>query len=54
MMKMDPPTIYLPAHAVEMTGQLLKAFSRLDRGRLPCDLIAVRPGDEITLSASWS
>ncbi len=50
MMKMDPPTIYLPAHAVEMTGQLLKAFSRLDRGRLPCDLIAVRPGDEITLS----
>ena len=24
--------------------------SRLDRGRLPCELIAVRPGDEIELS----
>ena len=45
MMKMDPPTIYLPEHAVDPARAVLRAFSRLDRGRLPCDLVAVRPGD---------
>ena len=50
MMKMDPPTIYLPEHAIEPVRQLLRAFSRMDRGRLPCELIAVRAGDEIELS----
>ncbi len=50
MMKMDPPTIYLPEHAVELVQHVLKAFQRLDRGRLPCELIAVRPGDEIEFS----
>lgn len=50
MMKMDPPTIYLPAHAVELFQHLLRIVSRLDRGRLPCELVAVRAGDEITLS----
>jgi ribonuclease Z len=50
MMKMEPPTIYLPHHAVELVGHLLRAVSRLDRGRLPCELIGVRAGDEIELS----
>jgi ribonuclease Z len=50
MMKMEPPTIYLPAPAVEMVEHLLKVFSRLDRGRLPCQLVPVRPGDEIEFS----
>jgi len=50
MMKMEPPTIYLPEHAVELVQHVLKAFTRLDRGRLPCELIAVRPGDEVELS----
>lgn len=50
MMKMDPPTIYLPAHAVEMVEHVLKAFQRLDRGRLPCEIKSVLPGDEIELS----
>ena len=50
MMKMDPPTIYLPEHAKELVDHLLKVFQRLDRGRLPCELIAVRPGDEFELS----
>ena len=40
MMKMEPPTIYLPEHAIELVQHLLKAFQRLDRGRLPCELIA--------------
>src|SRR5579872_2217986 len=35
MMKMEPPTIYLPVAAVEAVGTLLRAFQRLDRGRLP-------------------
>jgi ribonuclease Z len=50
MMKMDPPTIYLPEYAVDLVRQLLRIFSRLDRGRLPCELIGVRAGDEIALS----
>ena len=50
MMKMDPPKIYLPEHAVDDTRRVLHAFSRLDRGRLPCELIGVTPGQEIELS----
>jgi len=50
MMKMDPPTVYLPEHAVPAVEQMLRAFSRLDRGRLPCELIPVAAGDEIELS----
>lgn len=50
MMKMDPPTIYLPETTLEGVQQMLRAFSRLDRGRLPCDLIGVCPGQEIELS----
>src|SRR5882757_4581121 len=50
MMKMEPPTIYLPEHAVEMAQMLLKVVQRLDRGRLPCEIIGVRAGDEIELS----
>ncbi len=50
MMKMEPPTIYLPEPAVELVKKLLRLFSRLDRGRLPCELIAVAGGDEIELS----
>lgn len=50
MMKMDPPTIYLPQHALPQVEQLLRAVSRLDRGRLPCELLGVEPGQEIELS----
>jgi ribonuclease Z len=50
MMKMEPPTIYLPAPAVEGVKQILQAFSQLDRGRFPCRLVPVSPGDEIELS----
>lgn len=50
MMKMEAPTIYLPEHAVEPLERILKLFTKLDRGRLPCQLVAVRPGDEIELS----
>jgi ribonuclease Z len=50
MMKMEPPTIYLPAEAVEGVEALLRAFQRLDRGRMPAELIGLKPGDEVELS----
>ena len=50
MMKMEPPTIYLPAEAVEGVDRVLKAFQRLDRGRMPVNLVGLEPGVEIELS----
>lgn len=50
MMKMEPPRIYLPEHAVDPAQHVLRLFSRLDRSRMPCELIGVKPGDEIELS----
>jgi ribonuclease Z len=50
MMKMEPPLIYLPEAIVEPMQRILKGFSRIDRGRLPCELVPTRPGDEIELS----
>jgi ribonuclease Z len=50
MMKMEPPTIYLPESTVEHVERILKLFTRLDRGRLPCNLVPTNPGDEIELS----
>lgn len=50
MMKMDPPTVYVPEHAVTAVEHVLRAFSHLDRGRLPCRLLPVKAGDEIGLS----
>jgi len=49
MMKMEPPTIYLPRENVESVDRMLKAWQRLDRGRMICNLIGVGPGDEIEL-----
>jgi ribonuclease Z len=50
MMKMEPPTIYLPEEAVDDVQRLLRIMQRLDRGRQNCELIGVRPGDEVVLS----
>jgi len=50
MMKMEPPTIYLPAYALEDVRRLLLIVQRLDRGRLVCNLIGINAGDEISLS----
>lgn len=50
MMKMEPPTIYLPAEIVDDVWKMLKAWQRLDRGRMICELIGVREGDLIELS----
>jgi ribonuclease Z len=50
MMKMEPPVIYAPAETIEPIQQVLRSFVRLDRGRMPCDLRGLRPGDEVQLS----
>ena len=50
MMKMEPPTIYLPEYAVDDVRRLLLVMQRLDRGRQTCNLIGVKPGQEIELS----
>src|SRR4051794_12059658 len=50
MMKMEPPTIYLPAEAVEPVEGLLRAMQRLDRGRLPARLVGMVPGEEVEIS----
>jgi ribonuclease Z len=50
MMRMEPPTLYVPAEAVEDLRRLLLVYQRLDRGRMLCDMRGVAPGDEITLS----
>jgi ribonuclease Z len=50
MMKMTPPTIYLPAEAIEPMQKILRQFTRLDRGRLPCELRPIVPGEEVELS----
>ncbi len=50
MMKMEPPTIYMPAEAIEGVEMLLRAFQRLDRGRMPATLVGLVPGQEVELS----
>ena len=50
MMKMEPPTIYLPEENVENVQRLLHVWQRLDRGRMLCNLVGVKHGDEIDLS----
>lgn len=50
MMKMEPPTIYLPEEAVDGVEALLRAVNRLDRGRMPANLVGLEAGAEVELS----
>ena len=50
MMKMAPPTIYLPEYALDDVRRLLQIMQRLDRGRQTCELVGVKAGQEIELS----
>lgn len=50
MMKMEPPTIYLPGSLIGPVREILKQFTRMDRGRMPVELLAAEPGQEIELS----
>lgn len=50
MMRMEPPTLYLPAESIEDVRRLLLIMQRLDRGRMICQLNGLKPGEEIELS----
>ena len=50
MMKMEPPTIYVPAESFEDVKKLMVIFQRLDRGRQNCNLIPVEAGQEFEIS----
>ncbi|MFM7517011.1 MAG: MBL fold metallo-hydrolase [Pirellula sp.] len=50
MMKMERPTLYLPDYALSTVDQMLKVFTRLDRGRMPCELVPLRENQEIDLT----
>lgn len=50
MMKMEPPTVYVPAEALEDLRRLLHIMQRLDRGRMICQMSGVTAGQEIELS----
>src|SRR5262249_55598935 len=50
MMRMEPPTIYLPEEAVEDVRRLLLVMQRLDRGRMLCELCGLKAGEEVELS----
>ena len=50
MMKMEPPTVYVPRPTLRDLERLLRLWERLDRGRLRCELKGLEPGDEVELS----
>ncbi len=51
MMRMTPPTIYVPRCSVADVQRLLDVYARLDRGKgLPCSLVGVEEGMELELS----
>src|SRR2546421_4506889 len=50
MMRMEPPTLYVPVEALEDIRRFLLIMQRLDRGRMLCQLHGLAPGDEIELS----
>ncbi|MSU76860.1 MAG: metal-dependent hydrolase [Gemmataceae bacterium] len=50
MMKMEPPTVYIPEYALDDVRRLLLIMQRLDRGRQTCNLVGVTAGQEIELS----
>ena len=50
MMKMEPPRIFLPEKFADKLGKLLKIWTQLDCGGLPCEIIGMRPGDTAEIS----
>src|SRR5215470_13635180 len=50
MMKMDPPTVYVPAEMLDDVKKLMVIMHRLDRGRQLAEVKGLKDGDEIELS----
>jgi len=53
MMKMEPPTLYLPEPGVEDVRRLLLVMQRLDRGRMVCNLHGLKAGAQVELSREY-
>ena len=51
MMKMEPPTVFVPAESLEDVKKLMHVMHRLDRGRQLADVRGLEAGDEIELSS---
>lgn len=49
LLGMGPPTYVIPAENEAAFHDLLDAWRRLDRSPLPCEVVAVRPGDVVPL-----
>lgn len=49
MMKMEPPTVYVPMEVIDDVKKLMLIMQRLDRGRQVADLRPLRAGDTIDL-----
>jgi ribonuclease Z len=50
MMKMSPPTIYVPEQTAEAVQRMLRSWQRLDRGRMICELVPAPAWAEYELS----
>jgi len=50
MMKMEPPTIYVPKQIAEPVERMLRSWQKLDRGRMLLNLIPAEPNAEYELS----
>jgi ribonuclease Z len=50
MMKMEPPTIYVPEEIADPVDRMLKAWQKLDRGRMQCTIVPAVAGGEYELS----
>src|SRR3984893_4371308 len=50
MMRGEPPTLYVPAEAVEDARRLLLVIQRLDVERMVCQLNGLSAGEEVELS----
>lgn len=50
MMKMEPPTVYVPTEGLEDVKKLMQIMHRLDRGRQLAHIKPLTAGDEIELS----
>ncbi len=50
MMKMEPPTVYVPTESLEDVKKLMQVMHRLDRGRQLAHIKPLTAGDEIELS----
>jgi ribonuclease BN (tRNA processing enzyme) len=46
----QPLLVKMPDEIVEFVERMLRSWQRLDRGRMQCELIGVKPGDEFELS----